>query len=130
MRTWMTILLGLMLMNCSITDDGILIDFPSSTNVCINTASDDDVADMKMRIEKEPFKDDKLAVGYSLSKDRCFLARQVARLMDAFDFESSKLEFAKHLYHKTSDKGNFEVVIDTFKFSSDKEELRRYINSN
>ena len=48
--------------------------------------------------------------------------------MQSFDFESTKLEYAKFAYDFTYDKGNYFKVNDAFDFESSIEELDEYIH--
>ncbi|MFN5324165.1 MAG: DUF4476 domain-containing protein [Bacteroidota bacterium] len=57
-----------------------------------------------------------------------FSARQVAELMSAMTFDSSRLEVAKLAYGKTVDKENYWLVYDLFTFESSIVELNQYIN--
>ena len=47
--------------------------------------------------------------------------------MMAFDFEDTKLQFAKYAYGHTYDINNFYMVNDAFEFESSIEELNRAI---
>jgi hypothetical protein len=49
--------------------------------------------------------------------------------MSLFNFESSRLEFAKFAYGYTYDLGNYFIVNDAFNFESSISELDRYIQT-
>jgi hypothetical protein len=47
--------------------------------------------------------------------------------MTLFDFENTKLDFAKFAYDRTYDRANYYKVNDAFEFESSIEDLNRYI---
>jgi hypothetical protein len=54
-------------------------------------------------------------------------AVQVRELMEAFTFESTRVEFAKFAYPMVTDKERFYIVYDAFTFSSSIDELDDFI---
>jgi len=52
---------------------------------------------------------------------------QVAELLKSFDFEQSRLDFAKFAYGHTFDIGNYFMVNNAFDFPSSVDELNAYI---
>lgn len=62
------------------------------------------------------------------SQDR-FLSAQVKRLVDGFEFENSRLEFAKFAFDYTFDPGKYFVVSEAFDFDSSKRASARYVES-
>jgi len=54
-------------------------------------------------------------------------AQQVASIMNLFDFESTKLDFAKFAFSHTVDPQNYWIVNDAFSFSSSISDLQHYI---
>lgn len=122
--------LGL-LTGCMLTENGIIIDTPEipSVNICPNVATDADVANMKAQIEAQAFKDERLSRARLVTKDHCFISKQVVDIMDSFNFESSKLAIAKDLYDQTTDKDNYTLVIDALVHKGDREELKEFIQT-
>ena len=59
----------------------------------------------------------------------CLLSAQVKEIMLMFNFEETRLDFAKFAYGRTYDIGNYFVVNDAFTFESSIDELGDYINS-
>jgi hypothetical protein len=51
------------------------------------------------------------------------------KVMMTFDFEASKLDFAKYAYDFTYDQGNYYVVNDAFGFELTIDELNDYLES-
>jgi len=56
-------------------------------------------------------------------------SKQISELVNLFDFESDKLEFAKYAYNFTIDKGNYFIVNNAFDFESSIASLNKYIGS-
>jgi hypothetical protein len=55
---------------------------------------------------------------------------QIKQIMDLFDKEESRLEFAKYAYPRTLDKENYKVVRETLYKSTNKYTLDRYIKDH
>jgi hypothetical protein len=49
--------------------------------------------------------------------------------MSIFDFEATRLDFAKYAYGRTFDIGNYYKVNDVFDFETSISDLNAYINS-
>ena len=75
------------------------------------------------------FDREKLAVAKQKMCTKPVTSQQVLRILNLFSFESSKLDFAKHVYLQTCDKHNFYMVYDAFSFNSSIRNLECYINS-
>ncbi len=120
------------LYGCSITKDGIIINAPTvpSISVCANVATDADVQLMVDKIESQAFKDEKLSRARLVTKNYCFVSSQVISIMEAFTFEDNKLTMAKELYDQTTDKANYDTVVDALTYKSDRDELIDYISQN
>ncbi len=130
MRLVLFFCLAVVLQGCIATDDEIKIEVSTpDANTCINPLSDDEIGVISAKIESETFSDEKLKRAKFHARERCFLAYQVTLIMDAFVYESNKLEIAKFLYTKTKDRYNYDVVIDNLTYSSDRDELRNYMDS-
>jgi hypothetical protein len=56
-----------------------------------------------------------------------FRTSQVRTLLQILWFESSKVEIAKYIYPKITDKGNFHTLYDLFNFQSSLSEIREFI---
>lgn len=85
-----------------------------------------DFDDAKRSISAKSFEDSKLTIAKQITKSNCLTASQVREIMTTFDFEDTKLEFAKFAWDYTYDRGNFYKVNDAFDFESSIEELDRY----
>lgn len=127
-RVLFFLLMGLMIA-CNKFEDGIIIDPPNipTVTVCDDVATDADVDVMVNKIESESFKDERMDRAKFVTMGYCFVSEQVIELMDAFWFEDEKLEIAKHLYKQTTDRNNYDLVVDALTYKSDRDELRAYI---
>lgn len=79
-------------------------------------------------ISAKGFENSKLTVAKQITGANCLTADQVRRVMNEFDFESSKLDYAKFAYNKTYDVGNYYMLNDAFDFESSIDDLNRFIN--
>lgn len=79
-------------------------------------------------ISSRDFEDSKMTMAKQITGANCLTADQVRRIMNQFDFESSKLEYAKFAYNKTYDIGNYYMLNDAFDFESSIDELNEHIN--
>lgn len=84
----------------------------------------------KQTIASKSFEDSKLTIAKQIVNTNCLTSAQVRELCDQFDFEDTKLEFAKYCYGYTYDIGNYYMVNDAFTFESSIDELNNYINQN
>ncbi len=85
-------------------------------------------SDAQQSVSSKSFEDSKMTVAKQITGANCLTADQVKRMMMEFDFEDSKLEFAKFAYNKTYDIGNYYKLNDAFDFESSIDELNEYIN--
>lgn len=81
-------------------------------------------------IENGSFDDTKLSTAKTVASKNCLSTDQVLKICKLFSFEDNKLVFAKHAYRFTTDKKNYFKVADAFTFSSNKEELNKFIEEN
>lgn len=81
----------------------------------------------KSSIQDADFENTKMSTAKTIVGANCLTTDQVAEICSLFDFENSKLEFAKFAYTKTYDKGNYFKVNKVFEFDSSKEELNKFI---
>jgi len=80
-------------------------------------------------INNQTFESNKLQVAQQVIGSNCITSAQVAQIMQTFDFEDSRLTFAKFAYGRTFDIGNYFVVNNAFDFSSSVDELNAHIAS-
>lgn len=81
-------------------------------------------------ITNADFESDKLTIAKQIVGMNCLTVEQVKHIGMLFDFEDSKLDFAKFAYGRTFDIGNYFIINDIFEFSSSIDELNRYITAH
>lgn len=84
-------------------------------------------ARLKVTIENKSFDSSKLELAKQAAANNYFSSAQIAEIMMLFEFEATKLEFARHAYHKAVDKQNYYLVNKAFSFESSISELNKYI---
>lgn len=84
----------------------------------------DDLVDA---IRRRDFESSKLSVAEQGISRQAVYAKQVRKIMRQFDFESTRLEFAKFAYSRTIDTERYYLVNDAFDFESSVYELNRFI---
>lgn len=82
----------------------------------------------KQSISSKSFEDSKFTVAKQIFNSNCLTSDQVRDIMGLFDFEDTKLDFAKYAYGRTYDLGNYYKVNDAFTFESSIDELNDFIN--
>lgn len=80
-------------------------------------------------ILNKDFEDDRMIVAKQIVRTRCLSASQVLEMAKIFDFEASRLDFAKFAYDYTTDPQNYYLVNDAFDFSESIRMLDEYVQS-
>ena len=96
---------------------------------CNYPMTDSDFNEAKQSIASKTFEDSKLQIAKQIAKANCLLASQVKQIMQLFEYEDSKLDFAKYAYKYTYDQNNYCKVNDAFEYELTIEELNEYIES-
>ena len=91
--------------------------------------SDSDFGQALVTIKNQAFEDSKLAVAKQVLQGSCITAAQITSIMNTFDFEDTKLEFAKFAYPLCFNPENYWKVNNAFQFESSIEELNEYIQA-
>lgn len=91
--------------------------------------SDQEASNLAKQVANESFSDDKLRVANTAAKNKCMSVAQITEVVKGFDHSEDQLSFLKAAYDRCSDKSNYYQLMETLTFSSDKEELEKYINS-
>lgn len=81
-------------------------------------------------IKRKSFSDSKLILAKQITKRNCLTAKQIKTITALFDFESTKLEFAKYAYEYCYNPENYWKINDVFDFESTIEELDKFIESH
>ena len=98
---------------------------PTGTQ-CANLLQPQDVGSLTNSIQQQNFENTKLSVAKQAVGSAAILAEDVARVVRLFDFENTRLEFAKFAYARCCDQRNYFKVNDAFEFSSSVTELQRF----
>ena len=124
-----TLTAAVMITSCSLLDSAIIINKPNlpTINICDNVATDADITSMKSKIEAQAFKDERMDRAKYVTKDYCFVSKQVVNIMESFGYEDDKLEMAKDLYDQATDKNNYDIVVDALTYKSDRDELKKFM---
>jgi len=80
-------------------------------------------------IKAKSFEDSRLTMAKQITNSNCLTSAQVKGIMQVFDFEQSRLDYAKYAYGRTYDIGNYYKVNDAFDFESSIEELDAHISA-
>jgi hypothetical protein len=80
-------------------------------------------------IGQKRFESDKLDDAKKRIKHTCLTVAQVRKIMDYFEFEDNKLDFAKFAYTYTFDVGNFDSLANDFIFSTSKSEFKSFLQT-
>jgi Domain of unknown function (DUF4476) len=94
---------------------------------CPNPMNDGEFGNVLNSITRNDFENTKLSMAKQIIGSRCVTSAQVRSVMQAFEFENSKLEFAKFAYPNTFDIDNYFMVNDAFEFENSKTTLMKSI---
>ena len=132
MKKVILILIVIALTGCGIFENGIIITKPTipSINICENVATDANVATMKEKIDSQAYKDERMERANLVTKGYCFISALVVKIMESMVYAEAKLEIAKQLYEQTTDKENYDVVVDSLVHKGDRDKLKTYINTH
>lgn len=80
-------------------------------------------------LKNESFADDKLRVVKITSNKSFFSVGQIKTVVEQFSFDEDRIEAVSLLYPKVVDEENAHLILDSFTFSSDKEEIEKIISN-
>jgi len=78
-------------------------------------------------IKDKDFSDSQLSQAKQITKVNCLNSMQIKEICKLFDFEDTKLEFAKFAYQYCIDQNNYWQINDIFEFSSTVDELNDFL---
>jgi hypothetical protein len=87
-----------------------------------------DFNNAKNSISSKTFEDSKLKIAKQITKSNKLSSKQIKEIMMIFDYEDTKLTFAKYAYTYCCDPNNYYQVNDAFEFEFSIEELEEHIN--
>jgi Domain of unknown function (DUF4476) len=86
-------------------------------------------SNFKQSLEKESFDNTRMNIARQVIGSNYFTTAQIKEVLQLFSFENNKLETAKYAYKNTLDKNEYFSLTDCFAFSSNKDELIKYIQN-
>ena len=95
----------------------------------VRTMSNGDLRDLLRMMDQRSFDRDKLRLAKRIVTQYNLRSHQVHDIMLKFDFDSSKLDFAKFAFDRTMDPHRYHLVYGAFDFRSSERELDRYIRA-
>lgn len=84
----------------------------------------------KQTINSKSFDSSKLPIAEAIAHSNYLSSAQVREIAELFDFDSSRLKFAKTAFGAVVDPGNFYLVNDAFTFDSNIRDLDAYVRNN
>ena len=93
------------------------------------TMSAQDFTNAKRTIENVSFENTKLETAKTIVGVNILTTAQIMEICRLFDFEATKLAFAKFAYDHTADKNNFYQVTNVFDFDNSKSALNQFIQN-
>jgi hypothetical protein len=82
----------------------------------------------KVELQDQSFEEDRLEVLQLAMKSTCLTTAQAEQLIDLFTFDENRLEVAKYLSDRLTDRDNAGALAKKLTFDSSKMEYRRYIS--
>ena len=80
-------------------------------------------------IKNQNFEETKLKTAKQVAGGNCLSPQQIADICRTFNFEDSKLDFAKTAYDRCTEPSNYFKINNVFEFSSSVDELTEYVSS-
>lgn len=93
---------------------------------CRNALTGYDIDRLKESMRSRGFEDTKLSVAREALRNASILSEDLKHLLQQFNHESTRVEFAKFAYESVCDQERFYYVYDAFKFDSSVRELEEY----
>lgn len=97
-----------------------------STGGCLTT--EEDMIALKQSINNADFSDDKMRVANQAAKSKCMTVAQIKEIALLFDFDDNRMQFVKNAHLNCMNQADYYQLMDLFTFSTDKEELERFLN--
>ncbi|MDF1673080.1 MAG: DUF4476 domain-containing protein [Vicingaceae bacterium] len=97
---------------------------------CPFPIKEDELAEVKRIVIAENLEDSKLEkakINIQEMDSACVLVEQTQQIMLIFEYEETKLDFAKFMYQYTFDLENYKILSEVFNFENSMEELLLFI---
>jgi hypothetical protein len=114
------------------TNDNVVVENVESNYTPVNSRcpypmSSSEFNDAIKSVKSKTFKDSQLTTAKQICKANCMTAEQVRDMNKVFDFEDTKLDFAKFAYEFVFDASKYYKVNDSFEFEMTIEELNEFL---
>lgn len=102
----------------------------TNTSITVGTAMDDvTFTSFLTKMKDKSMDSQKLDFAKSTMKTNWFNTDQILQMLQTFSMESNKVELAKLIWHKTTDKGSYFKIYDAFTFSSSEKSVQEYVDA-
>ncbi len=102
----------------------------TNTSTAVGTAMDDvTFTSFLTKMKDKSMDGQKLDFAKSTMKNNWFDTDQILQMLQTLSMESNKVELAKLIWHKTTDKGSFFKIYDAFTFSSSEKSVQEYVDA-
>ena len=78
-------------------------------------------------VQRESFESTKLSAAKQIASRNLLTAHQIERLCRCFEFDNTKLDFAKFAYDRCVDPERYYLLHDVFTFDSNKKSLDKFL---
>lgn len=103
--------------------------YPSKQEQCADIMEEHQVNRLLQNLTGKSNESSKESIARQALSQNTILAEDVKAIMEQFDYESTRLNFAKYAYQFTCDRGNFYVVNEALTYDASIRELERYLNN-
>jgi Domain of unknown function (DUF4476) len=83
---------------------------------------------LKDNIKRNTFEKGKLEAAKSFTKENTLMAKQIAEIARLFDFENTRLDYAKFAYDYAYDRENYYAVASVMNMPNNRKELQKFID--
>ncbi|MBD2723624.1 DUF4476 domain-containing protein [Hymenobacter armeniacus] len=103
--------------------------YPGSASSSYRVLPAQDVDAIMQSVKQRPFEASKLSTAKEALAQSSIQADDLKRLLRTFEFEASRVEFAKYAYPHVADQQNFYRVYDAFDFDASVQEVQQAIGT-
>jgi len=89
----------------------------------------DDFTPIKNTVNLQTLEDSKFTTAKELTLNKCLTVQQISELIKFFQYEETKLDFAKYCYNICFDIDNYQQLKGDFDFENSMDELNEFIGS-
>ncbi|TXK52907.1 DUF4476 domain-containing protein [Pontibacter qinzhouensis] len=102
---------------------------PADDDYCQNAITRYDFDKLLESIKARELESTKLTIAREAVRSNSITSEDLKELLEQFEYEGSRVEFAKFAYERICDKERFYYVYDAFKFDTSIQEMEKFINS-